>query len=68
MSRRAGSATVSAMPEPKEPEEPSTDGKQAALPPTRATADCGRFRVETGPKGEAPLNTLVLGRRFLFSC
>jgi hypothetical protein len=55
------------MPEPKDPK-PSDDGKQAALPPTRATADCGRFRVQIGPKGEAPLNTLVLGRRFVFSC
>ena len=55
------------MAEPKDPKPPD-DGKQAALPPTRATADCGRFRVEVGPKGGAPLNTLVLGRRFVFSC
>ncbi len=55
------------MPEPKDAK-PTDDGKQAALPPTRATADCGRFHVQVGPKGEAPLNTLVLGRRFVFSC
>ncbi len=55
------------MPDRKDTK-PTDDAKQSALPPSRATGDCGRFRMQAGPRGDAPLNTLVLGRRFVFSC